>query len=135
MAAACSPPAAPRVANPLPSRLMLPSALRLTRQRDFARVYRRGSSRALSALVLHGRPNRLDRARFGFSVSKKLGNAVVRNRVKRRLRHAVYESRQLFPPGFDYVLVARSAAGQADYQTLLDQVRQAARLRSAKAKP
>ena len=104
---------------------MLPRCFRLKRQQDFRRVYRRGESRAYPAFVLH-RKNNGGGKRFGFSASKKLGNAVVRNRVRRRLRHAVYAVIDLFPAGADYVFVARSAAVVTDSRELERQIRKAA---------
>lgn len=104
---------------------MLPGGLRLKRQQDFNRVYKRGVSRAYPAFVLHRRHTGSGR-RFGFSVSKRLGNAVSRNRVRRRLRHAVYGLRELFPAGADYVFVARSAAARTDWTQLEQQLRRAA---------
>ncbi len=104
---------------------MLPRCFRLKRQQDFHRVYRRGESRAYPAFVLH-RKNNGGGKRFGFSVSKKLGNAVARNRVRRRLRHAVYAAADLFPPGADYVFVARSAAVDLDWSELERQIKKAA---------
>ena len=82
---------------------------RLTRSSDFQRVYRQGSSTASRFLVLHyfaqsaggGEP------RLGLSVSKKLGGAVVRNRVKRLLREAFRECVERLPGDYDYVLIAR----------------------------
>lgn len=56
--------------------------------------------------------------RIGFSVSKRVGGAVVRNRVKRRLREAVRGRLTLLPPGWDIVISARPAAANADYATL-----------------
>ncbi len=64
--------------------------------------------------------------RVGFTVTKKLGNAVRRNRIRRRLKAAV---REVFPgrarPGHDYVLIARSAAMTRDYADILDDVKRA----------
>lgn len=62
--------------------------------------------------------------RIGFSVSKRVGDAVTRNRVKRRLREAVRRTLADLPPGWDIVLVARSAAATADYTTLDATVRE-----------
>ncbi|MBQ1343017.1 MAG: ribonuclease P protein component [Firmicutes bacterium] len=104
---------------------MLPGPYRLKRQQDFSRVYKRGVSQAYPAFVLHRRSNGGGR-RFGFSVSKKVGNAVTRNRVRRRLRHAVYGLRDSFPPATDYVFVARNAAAHLSFQQLEQQLRRAA---------
>ena len=104
---------------------MLPGCLRLKRQQDFNRVYKRGVSAAYPAFVLHRRPNGGGR-RFGFSVSKKVGNAVARNRVRRRFRHAVYGLRELFPDGADYIFVARTAAVNMAFGQLEQELRRAA---------
>lgn len=62
--------------------------------------------------------------RVGFSVSKRVGNAVTRNRVRRRLREAVRHVLTDLPPGWDMILVARSAAAATDYATLNAAVRE-----------
>ena len=84
---------------------------RLTRSSDFQRVYRQGSSTASRFLVLHYFEQPAGTAgaepRLGLSVSKKLGGAVVRNRVKRLLREAFHDCAQRLPGDHDYVLIAR----------------------------
>ncbi len=61
-------------------------------------------------------PNSLSLSRYGFSVSKRIGIAVVRNKVKRRLRE-ILRSMQV-KPGWDIIFIARPAAGMADYNSL-----------------
>lgn len=76
------------------------------------------SGYANSYLVLYARPNRSNTNRVGVTVSKKLGGAVVRNRVRRRLREAYRLNEQQFRPGWDIVVVARSRCITADFQKL-----------------
>ncbi len=65
-------------------------------------------------------------ARFGFTVTKKIGNAVIRNRVRRRLREAVRETAPgLARPDCDYVLIARPAAVNQQYAQLCLELREA----------
>ena len=97
---------------------MLAREYRLRQRRDFARVYRRGQSIALPAFVLYRRGNGGTATRIGFSVSKKIGKAVVRNRIKRRFRSAVREELSCFPAGYDYIFVVRKAALETDYAAL-----------------
>jgi ribonuclease P protein component len=84
---------------------------RLSRSGDFDRVYREGESRANRFLVLYSFPRQASgQPRLGLSVGRKVGGAVVRNKVKRRLREAFWsiaESSQELPPDHDFVVVAR----------------------------
>jgi len=83
---------------------------RLSRSGEFDRVYRDGSSHATRYLVLYNFPRGGDgeqSARLGVSVSRKVGGAVERNRVKRALRDAFWELAEALRPGHDFVLVAR----------------------------
>lgn len=76
-------------------------------------MWSEGRSRVDRLFVVKFRPNGLRVTRFGFSVSKRIGNAVVRNRVKRRLREAVRAAP--VEAGFDIVIVARKGADEADF--------------------
>ena len=85
----------------------------------FRRLYAT-SGHANSYLVLYARKNHSATNRVGLTVSKKLGCAVQRNRVRRRLRE-VYRLNELrFAPGWDIVVVARSRCVKADFQKLTD---------------
>jgi ribonuclease P protein component len=90
---------------------------RLSRSRDFDAVYRHGRSVSTRFLVLY----RFDRegeaggeARLGIAVPKKIGSAVTRNRIKRRLREAWRELLPEVPGGTDYVLLVREPLGEAE---------------------
>ena len=87
--------------------------LRLTKAREFAAVRRGGPSWSDGLLVLRARRNNLEVSRFGFSVGKRLGNAVARNKLKRRLREVARTSP--VQGGWDLVLIARRRASSADF--------------------
>jgi ribonuclease P protein component len=85
-----------------------PKRGRLSRSADFERVYRQGRSHANRWLVLYAFPRAPDgEPRLGLSVSRKVGGAVERNRVKRLLREAFTDRAGAFGEGQDVVLVAR----------------------------
>ena len=83
----------------------------------FRRLYS-ASGHGNSYLVLYARKNRTCTNRVGVTVSKKLGGAVVRNRVRRRLREVYRLHEQQFAPGWDIVVVARSRCIRADFGKL-----------------
>ena len=95
---------------------MLPKHLRLRERKDFKRVYQRGQTLALPTLALYWRKSGKAGPRIGFSVSKKLGGAVERNRLKRRYRAIARQLLPQFPAGVDLIFVARPAAAKADYR-------------------
>ena len=88
-----------------------PSRGRLSRSAEFERVYRQGHSTANRHLVLYTFANHsAERPRLGLSVSRKVGGAVERNRVKRLLREAFADVEGHLRPGLDVVVVARPDA-------------------------
>ncbi len=93
---------------------MAPKRRRLSRSGEFDRVYRDGSSHATRYLVLYSFPRKDEEARdirLGVSVSRKVGGAVDRNRVKRTLREAFWALVERLPEQHDFVLVARPEIG------------------------
>ena len=83
----------------------------------FRRLYAT-SGQANGYLVLYARPNRSAKNRVGVTVGKKLGKAVVRNRVRRRLREVYRLNEERFAPGWDIVVVARSRCVEANFGSL-----------------
>lgn len=93
----------------------------LNKTGQFENVYNGGKSWAGKEIVLRALPNALDASRFGFVVSRRIGKAVVRNRVKRRLREIARQTP--VQPGWDIVVIARVPAAGADYKNLERSVR------------
>ena len=85
----------------------------------FRRLYT-SEGHANSYLVLYARRNRTGGNRVGITVSKKLGHAVVRNRVRRRLREAYRLNEEKFQSGWDIVVVARTKSIHGDFQKLTE---------------
>ena len=83
----------------------------------FRQLYKT-SGHANSHLVLYARPNRTNTNRVGVTVGKKLGGAVVRNRVRRRLREVYRLNEARFASGWDIVVVARSRCVHASFEKL-----------------
>ena len=84
----------------------------------FRRLYAKGKSAANAYLVIYCRRNGTEINRIGYTVSKKLGHAVVRNRARRRLREVYRLNEAMFKPGYDIVVVARHRCISADFQKL-----------------
>ena len=114
---------------------MLPKENRLRNTKDFKRVYSRGRSYVHPLMVLYVYRAQGTDLRIGFSVSKKLGGAVVRNRIKRRLREV---SRLLLSGadgGLDLIIVGRSqlpAAGYPQLKSALEELFERAKLGRSK---
>lgn len=92
--------------------------LRLRRNSDFTRVYRSGFRIYHQEFAIFGRKNGKPTNRYGFSLSKKLGNAVTRNRLKRQLREIVRLQEDRFPQGFDFIIMPNPTAIGKTYSEL-----------------
>ena len=88
---------------------------RLSRAVEFKQVRSQGRSWAHRLVVLYTLPNGRERSRIGFSVSRRIGKAVVRNRVRRRLREVTRALLERVQPGWDVVVVARSPIVEASF--------------------
>jgi ribonuclease P protein component len=99
----------------------------LSRPGDFARLAERGVSRTHPLLV--GRFVRTDsgETRFGLATGRRLGGAVVRNRVRRRLKEALRVMAPSFQPGWDVLIIARPAIVEADHDAVVGAVRRVLR--------
>ena len=85
---------------------------------EFRRLYAKGKSAVTPFLVVYARRSKRPGNRIGFTVSSKLGHAVVRNRIRRRLREIYRLHEAEFLPGTELVIVARARAVTAGYRQL-----------------
>jgi ribonuclease P protein component len=90
----------------------------LKKNEDFRKVYENGVSLADSFLVMYKLPNNYNENRLGISVSKKVGNSIVRHHLTRLIREAYRLHEEMFDTGLDIVIVARSRAKNSSYKTI-----------------
>lgn len=90
----------------------------LKKNRQFQFVYKNGKSYANKCLVMYVKENGTDRNRIGISVSKKVGNSVVRHRVTRLVRESYRLHEAVFNSGLDIVVVARAGAASVGYSAI-----------------
>ncbi len=100
----------------------------LKKNRQFQFVYKNGRSRADKYLVMYIKENGLGMNRIGISVSKKIGNSVIRHRVKRLIKESYRLHENIFNSGLDMVIVARQRAGSAGYYEIEDSLLRLAKL-------
>ena len=90
----------------------------LKKNKDFHIVYNYGDSKADSYLVMYVRPNGLNENRLGISVSKKVGNSVVRHHLTRLIRESYRLHEEMFNSGLDIVVVVRNRARDCSYHEI-----------------
>lgn len=90
----------------------------LKKNKDFQSVYRRGKSYGNKYLVMYLLPNQTESNRIGISVSKKVGNSIVRHHLTRLIRESYRLHEENFQRGYDMVVVARTAAKDKTYQEI-----------------
>ena len=96
---------------------------RITRKNDFQRVFNQGKKGIASSFILYSYIEK-DRQyrRLGITASRKVGNAVVRNRCKRIVREIFRRNKELFPPGADVVVVVRRNMASQRYNEVLEEL-------------
>ncbi|HLZ11173.1 MAG TPA: ribonuclease P protein component [Candidatus Acidoferrum sp.] len=92
--------------------------MRLVQKAQFDAVYRAGKRRSSSHFTVFLKANNLPQSRFGFSIKKALGGAVVRNRIRRRLREIARLHREELPAGWDIVIHPKSSVAKAPFAAL-----------------
>ena len=90
-------------------------SFRVKREKDFKAIFKDGTSFANRKFVVYQLENQQNHFRVGLSVSKKLGNAVTRNQIKRRIRHILLNVRWHLADDVDFVVIARKGAESLDY--------------------
>lgn len=90
----------------------------LKKNKDFQKVYKKGRSLANSYLVMYVLKNELNRNRLGISVSKKVGNSVVRHHLTRLIREGYRLSEEHFRCGYDIVVIVRTGAKEKNYHDI-----------------
>ncbi len=104
----------------------LPKRLRLRRRRQYLAVQRSPNRVVTPHFIVYGRTNGRSHTRLGITVSRKVGKAVVRNRVKRLVREAFRRNRGALPTGLDLVLVARAGRPATEQGAVVTELRDAA---------
>ena len=95
---------------------------RLKKNPDFKRVYRYGRTVVSRNIVLYYCPNNRDYNRIGFSISKKVGKSVVRNKIKRIYREAFITIEKHLSKGYDFILIARKPAVDVSYREACEEL-------------
>jgi ribonuclease P protein component len=91
----------------------------LSRPQDFAAIQARGATRSSTVMTARFLRTDLESTRFGLATGRRIGSAVVRNRVRRRLREALRAQQDSFQPGWDILIIARPAIVDADHAALV----------------
>lgn len=100
---------------------------RLKKRYEFRRVQLNGRRIHTAHFLIVVQPNASPNTRLGITVTKKVGSAVERNRIKRVVREVFRRNRSLFPAKHDVVFIAKRGAADIDYESLLNELRGASR--------
>lgn len=97
---------------------MLEKKHRLLKRKEFSYIFNKGKYFSTKFITLNYVPSKLPQFKVGFSVSKKIGKAVVRNKVKRRMREAVRSFQHLIKNEYNYIFVARVGIETTNYDEI-----------------
>lgn len=104
----------------------------LKKNRDFQNVYRKGNSQANKFLVMYLWKNGSEKNRLGISVSKKVGNSVVRHRLTRLIRESYRLNEEKFHKGYDFVVIVRPSAKKCGFYEIESAVLHLAKIHKIK---
>lgn len=91
---------------------------RLRKNEDFKRVYKEGKNYYNKYLVMYLRKNELGYSRIGYTITKKIGNSVKRNKIKRRLKEIMRENFDNIDGEYDIILIPKKNSANIDFKTL-----------------
>jgi ribonuclease P protein component len=97
----------------------------LSRPQEFSAIQDRGTTRSTGLLTARFLRTDLETTRFGLATGRRIGSAVVRNRVRRRIREVLRVLASSFQPGWDVLIIARPAIVKADHVALVEALRRA----------
>ncbi len=99
-----------------------PKEERIRLRADFQKIIRQGARFQTPHFWIAFRPNGLTSRRLGITVGKRVGSAVIRNRLKRRIREFFRRNKGLFPEATDWVVTAKEGAGRLDFWQVADEL-------------
>lgn len=102
---------------------MLKKKYRIRKRKDFRKIYKKGESVAGKYLVLYKFQSGTNNVRFGYSISKKIGRAIIRNKLKRRLSEICRLYRNNFKEGNDIIFIARKRINEIGFKELNEEVK------------
>jgi len=97
---------------------MLEKKNRLLKRKEFSYIFNKGKHFSSKLITLNYVPTKLPQCKIGFSVSKKIGKAVIRNKVKRRMREAVRSIQNIIKNEYNYIFVARVGIESTNYDEI-----------------
>ena len=111
-----------KAASPPGSWKSLKNPLSIKENFEFRRLYRKGKSAAGRLFILYARPRQVPGLRLGITVSVKVGGAVIRNRIRRRVRGVFRRHGSELKGGYDVIAVARGASAEADFSPMEEEL-------------
>jgi len=100
-----------------------PKKERIRRRIDYLKIFREGTKSRTAHFWISFRPNGLAHRRLGVAIGRKVGPAVIRNRLKRRIREFYRQNKELFSQGMDFVITAKEDSGRLDFRQVANELK------------